>query len=122
MSIIKIMHHFSNVESYHGCHYSLDWTTGLEYWTGILDWITGLSYFLFLDKFLYLFLERCSHFLQSTSSWVLWMIVIMTSCSVILLLSNLWDRSQGSTQKAAIACSKVLSYTQRMKRDEFDRN
>ena len=33
--------------------------------------------------------------------------------------------SQGSTQKAATACSKVLSYTQRnpnMKRDEFDRN
>ena len=20
-----------------GCHYSLDWTTGLEYWTGLLD-------------------------------------------------------------------------------------
>ena len=25
----------------HGCHYSLDWTTG----AGILDWSTGLSYF-----------------------------------------------------------------------------
>ena len=21
-----------------GCHYSLDWTTGLEYWTGLLEW------------------------------------------------------------------------------------
>ena len=41
-----------------GCHYSLDWTTGLEYWTGLLDWNTGLSYFPFLDKFLYLFIER----------------------------------------------------------------
>ena len=20
-----------------GCHYSLDWTTGLDYWTGLLD-------------------------------------------------------------------------------------
>ena len=29
---------------YIGCHYSLDWTTGLEYWTGILDWNTGLDY------------------------------------------------------------------------------
>ena len=22
---------------YIGCYYSLDWTTGLEYWTGLLD-------------------------------------------------------------------------------------
>ena len=26
-----------------GCLYSLDWTTGLDYWTG-LDWTTGLDY------------------------------------------------------------------------------
>ena len=24
--------------------YSLDWTTGLDYWTGLLDWTTGLDY------------------------------------------------------------------------------
>ena len=23
---------------------SLDWTTGLDYWTGLLDWTTGLDY------------------------------------------------------------------------------
>ena len=28
----------------HGCLESVDWTTGLEYWTGILDWNTGLEY------------------------------------------------------------------------------
>ena len=22
----------------------LDWTTGLDYWTGLLDWTTGLTY------------------------------------------------------------------------------
>jgi len=27
-----------------GCIYSLDWTTGLDYWTGTLDWNTGLDY------------------------------------------------------------------------------
>ena len=27
-----------------GCLYSLDWTTGLDYWTGLLDWTTGLDY------------------------------------------------------------------------------
>ena len=35
-----------------GCLHSLDWTTGLEYWTGLLDW----SFFTFLGKFLYGFL------------------------------------------------------------------
>ena len=27
-----------------GSHYSLNWTTGLDYWTGLLDWTTGLDY------------------------------------------------------------------------------
>ena len=27
-----------------GRHYSVDWTTGLDYWTGLLDWTTGLDY------------------------------------------------------------------------------
>ena len=27
-----------------GCLYSVDWTTGLDYWTGLLDWTTGLDY------------------------------------------------------------------------------
>ena len=27
-----------------GCLNSLDWTAGLDYWTGLLDWITGLDY------------------------------------------------------------------------------
>ena len=27
-----------------GSLYSLDWTTGLDHWTGILDWNTGLDY------------------------------------------------------------------------------
>ena len=26
-----------------GCLYSVDWTTGLDYWTGLLDWTTGLT-------------------------------------------------------------------------------
>ena len=30
--------------SHIGCPYSLDWTTGLDYWTGLLDWTTGLDY------------------------------------------------------------------------------
>ena len=24
--------------------YSLDWTTGLDHWTGLLDWATGLTF------------------------------------------------------------------------------
>ena len=24
--------------------YSLDWTTGLDHWTGLLDWNTGLTF------------------------------------------------------------------------------
>ena len=27
-----------------GCLYSLDWTTGLDYWTGLLDWTAGTEY------------------------------------------------------------------------------
>ena len=27
-----------------GCIHSLDWTTGLDYWAGLLDWTTGLDY------------------------------------------------------------------------------
>ena len=28
-----------------GCLYSLDWTTGLDYWTGLLmQWTTGQDY------------------------------------------------------------------------------
>ena len=27
-----------------GCLYLLDWTTGLDYWTGLLDWTTGLTF------------------------------------------------------------------------------
>jgi len=27
-----------------GVTISLDWTTGLDYWTGLLDWTTGLDY------------------------------------------------------------------------------
>ena len=30
--------------NYLGCHYSVDWTTELDYWTGLLDWTTGLDY------------------------------------------------------------------------------
>ena len=26
-----------------GHHYSVDWTTGLDYWTGLLGWTTGLT-------------------------------------------------------------------------------
>jgi len=25
---------------------SLDWTTGLDYWTGLLDWTTRLDYWI----------------------------------------------------------------------------
>ena len=35
----------------------MEWTTGMEHWTGLLDWATGLSYFPFWDKFLCLFLH-----------------------------------------------------------------
>ena len=42
------------------------------HWTGLLDWNTGLSYIPFLGKFLCLF----TTFLQSASSWILWMILI----------------------------------------------
>ena len=67
------------------CHYSLDWTTGLvrntglDYWTELFSLYGQVSVFIFRKKLT---------FLQSTSSWVLRMIVIMTSCSVILFL---WD-------------------------------
>ena len=39
--------------------------TGLDYWSE------------FLDKFMCLFVERSLHVLQSTSTWLLWMIVII---------------------------------------------
>ena len=34
-----------------GCLYSLDWTTGLDYWTGLLDWTTGLTLELTFELF-----------------------------------------------------------------------
>ena len=33
-----------------GCLYSLDWTTGLDHWTGPLHWITGHN---FMQKSIY---------------------------------------------------------------------
>ena len=37
-----------------GCLHSLDWNTGLEYWTGILDWTTGMEFFyLFRQVFIW---------------------------------------------------------------------
>ena len=29
----------------YGSLYSLDWTTGLEYWTGLLDWSTAPNFY-----------------------------------------------------------------------------
>ena len=45
----------------------LDWITGLDYWTGLLDWITGLDYWtglLYWTQFFFVFLPfiaRVSH-------------------------------------------------------------
>ena len=58
-----------------------------------IHWTTGLSYFSFLDKFVCLFVERSQPFLQSTSTWLLWMIVIITKivyCSVFSILANVY--------------------------------
>ena len=33
-----------SIASEFGSLYSLDWTTGLDYWTGLLDWTTGLAF------------------------------------------------------------------------------
>ena len=30
-----------------GSLYSLEWTTGMDYWTGILNWSTGLAIYSF---------------------------------------------------------------------------
>ena len=50
-----------------------------------VDWTTGLSYFPFLHKFLCLFLESSLHFYNlRTSTWLLWMIIIMTIVSCLL--------------------------------------
>ena len=35
-----------------GVSYSLDWTTGLDYWTGLLDWTTGLTFFATKNQFM----------------------------------------------------------------------
>ena len=59
----------------------LDWNTGLDYWTELFSLFGQVSVFILGKKLT---------FLQSTSSWVLRMIVIMNSCSVILFL---WDRA-----------------------------
>ena len=78
----------------------LGWNTGLDYWAEILDWTTGLNY---LDRFLYLFLEGSSQFLKSTSSRLLWMIVIMTSCLLqcyVIIVKFMEKGSKGSRQKA----------------------
>ena len=54
--VVVLSRVFDNSE---GCHYSLDWTTGMEHWTGLLEWNTGLDYwtefFPFLDIFLWYF-------------------------------------------------------------------
>ena len=41
-----------------GCHYSVDWTTGLEHWTGLLNWhifgfctLYGWIYFIIKSRF-----------------------------------------------------------------------
>ena len=49
---------------------------GLDFWTEL---------FSFLDKCLCLFLERnlALHLLQSTSTWLLWMIVITTNSCLL---------------------------------------
>ena len=68
--------------------HSLDWTTGLEYWTGILDWNTGLDYWTELFSFfgqvsVFIFRKKPT-FLQSTSTWLLWIVIItiVAYCSV----------------------------------------
>ena len=33
-----------------GCIQSLEWTSGLEWWTGLMDWTSGLRYFPFLPN------------------------------------------------------------------------
>ena len=50
-----------------GCIHSLDWTTGLEYWTGLLfSFYEQVSVFIFRKK-----PTRSYTFLQSTSTWLL---------------------------------------------------
>ena len=41
---VTICHILQSLGAYLGGHYSADWTTGLDYWTGLLDWTTGLDY------------------------------------------------------------------------------
>ena len=75
IAYLVLLHWF---KSWTGCIHSLDWTTGLEYCTGLLDWVIFL--------FWCLFLEISLHFLQSSSTWLLWMIIIIITivvyCSV----------------------------------------
>ena len=55
--------------------------SGMDYWNGTLDWTTGLNYFPFWDKFLYII----------PSTWLLWMIVVMTIvvyCSIFINISK----------------------------------
>ena len=57
----------------------------MDYWNGTLDWTTRQSYFPFWTSFWIYFWKPT--FLKFTSSWVLWMIVIMTIvgyCSVFI--------------------------------------
>ena len=52
------------------------------HWTGLLDWNTGLDYwtelFSFFGQVSALIFRKEPTFLQSTSTWLLWMIIIMT--------------------------------------------
>ena len=45
---------------------SLDWTTGLDYWTGQLDWTTGLDYTRLLDSTAELAVYVATDFLETT--------------------------------------------------------
>ena len=46
-AILQLQFYFGEfiIRNLSGCIHSMDWTTGLEYWTGILDWTTELSYY-----------------------------------------------------------------------------
>ena len=74
------------------CLYSLDWTTGLDYWTGLVDWTTGLTLELTFELFL----------------------LSMIKIAVVLLARlnlGIWGKLSGYLAKIQVSLKSYVLYT-----------
>ena len=81
---------------------SLEWTTGMEHWTGLLDRVI----FLF-GQVSELVLE--AYFLWFTSIWLLWMIVTMTTVAYYSVFINISKHALEDTVYCKLSKVKKFS-------------